>query len=97
MGYDTHEVGRRIKKLRRASALTQEDLSYELNISLDYLRKIESGRRSCSVYVYVLFAKYFDVSLDYLMLGKEYRGLPSEQELQRIIDGLTALKDSLKS
>lgn len=96
MYYNPTEAGIRIQKLRREIGVTQAQLSEELGISLDHLKRVESGSRGCSVDMLVSLSQHFEVSLDYLILGKEHRKLPSKQEVQRMIDSLTALKDCLK-
>lgn len=70
MYFDPKSRGARIKKLRTAHGLTQEQLSQHLNISDSHLRKMESGVSGGSIDLLVEIAEYFDVSLDYLVLGK---------------------------
>lgn len=70
MYFDPKSSGTRIKKLRTAHGLTQEQLSQHLNISDSHLRKMESGVSGGSIDLLVEIAEYFDVSLDYLVLGK---------------------------
>ena len=70
MYFDPKSSGARIKKLRTAHGLTQEQLSQHLNISDSHLRKMESGVSGGSIDLLVEIAEYFDVSLDYLVLGK---------------------------
>ena len=70
MSYDILETGRRIQKLRKAMGLTQEQLAERLNVSTVHLAKIETGKRGCSLDILIDFATFFNVSLDYLVLGK---------------------------
>lgn len=70
MYFDPKSSGARIKKLRTAHGLTQEQFSQNLNISDSHLRKMESGVSGGSIDLLVEIAEYFDVSLDYLVLGK---------------------------
>lgn len=70
MYFDPKFSGARIKKLRIAHGLTQEQFSQHLNISDSHLRKVESGVSGGSIDLLVEIAEYFDVSLDYLILGK---------------------------
>lgn len=70
MYFDPKSSGARIKKLRTAYGLTQEQLSQHLNISDSHLRRLESGASGGSIDLLVEIAEYFDVSLDYLILGK---------------------------
>lgn len=70
MYFDPKSSGARIKKLRTAHGLTQEQFSQHLNISDSHLRKVESGVSGGSIDLLVEIAEFFDVSLDYLVLGK---------------------------
>lgn len=66
-----------------------------LNISLDHLRKIEGGQRGCSVDLLIALAAMFDVSLDFLVLGRGGSVTAARDKLQTLIDELTALKEGL--
>lgn len=45
--YNTKEVGRRLKELRRKKRVTQEQVAKELNISVDTLRKMSREVEVC--------------------------------------------------
>ena len=49
MYFNQVEFGKRIRELRRKTGLTQEQLSEELNISVEQLRKMECGSRGPSL------------------------------------------------
>ena len=68
--YNMKTSGKRIRELRESRNETQEVLSEKLNISLSMLKKIESGRKGVSVDLLVVFAEYFDTSLDFVVLGR---------------------------
>lgn len=60
-------LGQRLKELRQEKGLTQKQLSKDLNInSVTYLH-YEKNQREPSLSLLVEFAKYFDVSIDYLL------------------------------
>ena len=82
MYYDQKESGKRIAKLRKDKGLTQEQLAESLNISTDYVGKMENGRYGGSVDLLEI-SEFFEVTLDYLVLGKE------------MSDG-TAIKEAVK-
>ena len=71
MYYDPKESGLRIKNLRKQNSITQECLAEKLNITVNQLYRVESGLSTGSVDLVVEIAAHFDVSLDYLLLGKE--------------------------
>lgn len=95
MYYDTRESGKRIQELRKFHGMTQAQLAEALNISLDHLRKIEGGQRGCSVDLLIALAAVFDVSLDFLILGRGGSVAAARDRLQSLIDELTALKQGL--
>lgn len=68
--YDPVETGKRIRHLRKARGMTQEQLGEKLHISTVHLKKIETGGRRCSLDILIEIASFFDTSLDYLALGK---------------------------
>lgn len=95
MYYNTCESGKRIQELRKSHGMTQAQLAEALNISLDHLRKIEGGQRGCSVDLLITLAAAFDVSLDFLVLGRGGSVTAARDKLQTLIDELTALKEGL--
>ncbi len=68
--FDMKACGARIKELRRKNNETQETTAYNLYISQDHLRKIESGKSGASIDLLIDISTYFGVSLDYLIRGQ---------------------------
>lgn len=71
MNYDMKLSGARIQQLRMSRGYTQDELAAEMNINRSFLSRIESGKKGCSVDLFVQFTEFFQVSLDFLILGKE--------------------------
>lgn len=95
MYFDTYKSGKRIQELRKSRRMTQAQLAETLNISLDYLRKVEGGQRGCSVDLLIALSVEFDVSLDFLVLGKGDSSAEARDKIQALIDDLTALKNDI--
>ena len=57
----------RIKELRLAKNITQEELGKVLNVQKAAISKYENGRVDPSIEVLKLASKFFDVSTDYLL------------------------------
>ena len=95
MYYDIKKSGQRIRQLRERRKETQETLSEKLNISLSLLRKIETGRRGTSIEVLIVFAEYFDTSLDYIVLGRTNSPSDFKDKLRAIIDNLEEIEHKL--
>lgn len=77
--------------------MTQQQMADRLHISLDYYRALENGRRSASLELLVAMSFTFEVSLDYLILGrmKNSDSQRIQKELERAMALLTRLKDSI--
>lgn len=70
--FDTVEVGRRIKQLRKARSLKQDDLSEVLGgLSRPQISNLECGRRNISLHQAKSLADFFGVSLETLGLRTE--------------------------
>ena len=91
MNFDQISYGMRIRKLRVNAGLTQEQLAEQICISRTYLVKIESGLQAGSIELTVELAKFFSVSVDFLLLGKEQWQMNRSQGLQEVISFLTKL------
>ena len=70
----------RITQLRRISGLNQLQLAQELHISPSTIGMYEQGRRTPNVEMLVQMSKFFNVSLDYLILGAEFVPDPQKGE-----------------
>lgn len=77
MYYNMEKSGARIRQLRTKSGLTQEKVAESLNIDRSFYSRIESGKKGCSVDLFIELSELFQVSLDYLVLGK-YPGILPE-------------------
>ena len=64
------EFGERLQRLRRMKGLSQEQLAAELHVSRQAISKWEQGNLP-ETETLISLAAYFEVSLDFLLLGKE--------------------------
>jgi transcriptional regulator with XRE-family HTH domain len=88
-------LGEHISQLRKASALTQEDLSAASDLTTSYINKIEAGTRKPTLDVLGAIADALDVPMRALFPGQDehlpqrlalaIRGLP-EEVLEAVID-----------
>ena len=101
MNYDMIHSGKRIQQLRMEEGYTQDELAATLNINRSYLSRIESGKKGCSVDVFIQLSEIFHVSLDFLILGKldVTQKLECKEQLKAeivsLIDHLTKLQTHL--
>lgn len=100
MIYDMKESGERIQQLRIQHGYTQGKLARELNVDRSFLSYIESGKKGCSIDLLVQLSALFDVSLDYIVFGQEWRSvLPGKNEahLKADIEKLICSLEDFKS
>ena len=57
----------RLRELRKARGLTQQRLAIDLNMNQNSISRYETGERQADYHTLILFADYFDVSVDYLL------------------------------
>lgn len=91
MYYDIEAIGARVAKLRKDQGMKQEELANVLGIGTEVIGKLERGYRGTGVENYMILAKFFHVSLDYLLIGKEEK----ESELDELLAGVSADKKEL--
>lgn len=89
------DFGLRLRKLRHACGLTQEEFSNEIGISDTHYRKIEAGCRAGSLELIVEMANYFHVSVDYLLLGETEINSKAKRDILAVIDSLKSIAGEL--
>lgn len=66
---NNEEVGRRMKEIREAHNLTQEQMAEILKVTTNAVRDYEKGNYGVSKDVMLRLKQYFNVSIDYLLFG----------------------------
>lgn len=61
-----------LKTIRKQKRYSQLKVAMDLSISREALSYYENGKRSPDVEMLVTLSKYFNVSIDFLILGKEF-------------------------
>ena len=67
VGGDFVPVYRRIRDLREDSDKTQKEISVYLNMQLTVYQRYERGERELPLWAAIKLAKYYNVTLDYLV------------------------------
>ena len=70
---DTRIVGQRMQALRESADLSQNMLAKALGIQQPSIYRYETGRTAVPMNVMLLYAEFFDVSLDYIYGRTENR------------------------
>lgn len=61
-----------LKEIRKQKNLNQLKVALDLNISREALSHYENGKREPSLEMLVKMSEYFNVSINYLITGKEF-------------------------
>ena len=83
-----------LKLIRKKKRLSQLKVAMDLSISREALSYYENGKRSPDVNMLLLLSDYFDVSIDYLIRGKEFS--PKKDSLVRFFSSPSLLSFSFK-
>lgn len=86
---DIFDLGLRIRNVRKAHNLTQEQLAEKIKVSPHYVYEIEHGYKSMSIYTLANIATVLDAPLDFLVFRKGTRHHPGT----RIISLMMILTD----
>lgn len=77
---DLAELGARIRGLRRAKSLTQEDLAAG-EVTVGYISRIEAGQRRPDVRLLELFAEQLGTTAEFLVTGEESE---AKEDIERL-------------
>lgn len=69
VGNNSFMIG--LKKIRKLKNLNQQKVALDLHISREALSYYENGKREPSLALLLQMAKYFGVSIEYLITGEE--------------------------
>lgn len=62
-----------LKIIRKKLKLNQQKVAFDLNISREALSHYENGKRQPSLQMLVKMSNYFNVSINYLITGEEFK------------------------
>ncbi len=60
-------------EIRKKKQYSQLKVAMDLNISRESLSYYENGKRNPDISILIKLSQYFDVSIDYLITGKEFK------------------------
>lgn len=86
----------RLKKLRNVRHVTQQELADYLNVTRPTIAGYETKGKEPDYNTISMIASYFNVSIDYLLSGREFpdslNPSPSTTEFEQLYDDYTLLK-----
>lgn len=62
-----------LKQIRKERRLTQLKVAMDLNISREALSHYENSKREPSIDLLIKMSEYFNVSIDFLINGEEFK------------------------
>jgi len=62
-----------LKIIRKLKNLNQQKVAFDLNISRECLSYYENGKREPSLSMLIKMSEYFNVSIDYLIKGEDFK------------------------
>lgn len=62
-----------LKEIRKKKHFSQQKVAMDLNISREALTYYENGKREPSIVMLIRMSQYINVSIDYLITGKEFK------------------------
>ena len=88
-------LSERMKELRKANNLTQQELATQIGVSLGAIKHWEQNKGEPNTATLISMAVLFNVSLDYLVGRSPVRDLViSDGDLQRVIEVVEGLPES---
>lgn len=67
--YDRIATGKRLKSLRCITGKSQYEVSKELGVSVETIRKLEQGKRGMSVEILDSLSNYYNTKIEYIVYG----------------------------
>jgi transcriptional regulator with XRE-family HTH domain len=71
MANELNKIGQILRELRKSRHMTQEDVSKLIHTDRSNVANYEKGRRFPPIDTVIVIAQFFNVSIDYLVLGKK--------------------------
>ena len=103
-------IGKRIKKLRLAKGMTQDELRDGIDISKTHMSHIETGSTMLSLPALVLLANRLDTTTDNLLMDNLTTTVPAFRkdiediisdctpyELRAMIEGMVLIKNTIRN
>lgn len=100
---DYYAIGQRIRKIRKAHGLSQEELAEKVGISTTHMSHIETGNTKLSLPVFVQLAEALEIRTDEMLGDDNFSARnASIEEIIKILDSCTTqqvkvMEDILKA
>ena len=91
MYFNQEGFGNRLAKLCREKGVSQNTLALELNTTPAHISRIVHAKDGVSIDLVIDLAEYFDVSIDYLLTGREHLPAATRQALKNVMEEMARL------
>ena len=96
MNYNMKQSGDRIRQLRIKNGFTQEKIAETLNIDRSFYSRSEAGKKGCSIDLFIRLSELFNVSLDYLILGRYCDSIVAYNDKAQLKEDIERLESHLE-
>ena len=87
---DYYAIGQRIRKIRKARGLSQEELAEQVGISTTHMSHIETGNTKMSLPIFAALASALEVRTDELLYDEAPAGRSAAlTHITELLDGCT--------
>lgn len=88
---DELSLGKKVKELRLAHSLTQDQVAKALNVTPGYISNVENERISMSLRVLIYYARLTNSSLDALVgnIDPDYHSTALDNEIARLLQNVS--------
>ena len=93
--YNEKETALRLRQIRKERGITQARAAQKLGIGYDSLGRVERGVRGYSLELLICMSELYNVSMDYLVLGRSQEEGMNRKGLEELIRYLLALRSGL--
>lgn len=87
---DYYEIGQRIRSIRKANGMSQEQLAEQADISVTHMSHIETGNTKLSLEVFAAITQALGADADGLLFGRtDSAGIRAFEEINNMLIGCT--------
>lgn len=87
------DIGKNIKALRKAHALSQKDLAHILNTSQQHISHLENNERHLDIIELKCLADYFNITCDFL-ISENFSIYTTDSDSMKLFNTYASLTDS---
>lgn len=87
---DYYDIGKRIRKIRKAKGISQERLAESVGISTTHMSHIVTANTKLSLPVFVAIAEKLEIPTDILLYDEPQDNIGIAQEIKAVLNSCTS-------